>query len=192
MAIDVAAGVLLDTRGRVLLAQRPHGKVYAGWWEVPGGKFEAGESAHQALARELREELGITLRASSAWCVREYHYAHGHVRLHFRRLWSWLGDPHPLEQQQCLWIDPSHYPASGPGPVLPATLPILDWLSLPSRLAGSDPRTASIRLLETPPGDCDAAFEEASACSDVPVYLRCGSTWVDWPRLKAEQERDCV
>ncbi|NDG58957.1 MAG: NUDIX domain-containing protein, partial [Betaproteobacteria bacterium] len=50
MVIDVAAGVLINPQGKVLLAQRPQGKVYAGWWEVPGGKFEPGEDAHQALA----------------------------------------------------------------------------------------------------------------------------------------------
>ncbi|MFM7255444.1 MAG: NUDIX domain-containing protein [Betaproteobacteria bacterium] len=150
MAIDVAAGVLLDAQGRVLLAQRPQGKVYAGWWEVPGGKFEPGESAHEALARELREELGIVLLGSSAWCRQEYHYAHGHVRLHFRRTWSWLGKPRALEQQQFVWIDPELCRDAIPGPLLPATVPIIDWLSLPARLDAADPRVAHLKLLEWP------------------------------------------
>lgn len=206
MAIDVAAGVLLDAHGRVLLAQRPQGKVYAGWWEVPGGKFEPGESAHEALARELREELGIVLLGSSAWCRQEYHYAHGHVRLHFRRTWSWLGKPRALEQQQFVWIDPELCRDAIPGPLLPATVPIIDWLSLPARLDAADPRVAHLKLLEWPsamalqdpgpangmaqPGaptaDCEALLEEASARSVAPVYLRSGTVCVDWVRIRRE------
>jgi mutator protein MutT len=203
MAIDVAAGVLLDAQGRVLLARRPQGKVYAGWWEVPGGKFEPGESAHEALVRELREELGVVLLSSSAWCQQEYRYAHGHVRLHFRRTWCWRGKPRPLEQQQFVWIDPKLCRDTIPGPVLPATLPIIDWLSFPPRLDAADPRVAQLRLLEAPsdsvlpeprpadgmpqrPGltaDCEALLEEASARSVAPIYLRSGTVCVDWVRI---------
>jgi len=186
MAIDVAAGVLLDAQGRVLLARRPQGKVYAGWWEVPGGKFEPGESAHEALVRELREELGLVLLASSAWCVREYHYAHGHVRLHFRRCWRWLGEPHPLEQQQLLWIDPAMDQGESPGPLLPATEPVIEWLKLPPRLDVADPRTACLKLIEALPGDRATVLEELASRSEAPIYLRSGTNWVDWVRLHEE------
>src|SRR3546814_17306244 len=60
--IEVAAGCLVDADGRVLIAQRPVGKIAAGQWEFPGGKIETGESAHDALVRELREEIGIEVR----------------------------------------------------------------------------------------------------------------------------------
>ena len=61
--VDVAVGVLIDADGRFLLTSRPDGKVYAGYWEFPGGKLEAGESVEAALARELHEELGIAVGA---------------------------------------------------------------------------------------------------------------------------------
>ena len=66
---EVAVGVLVDTQGRFLLTSRPQGKVYAGYWEFPGGKFEPGESLEQALRRELHEELGITVGAVEPWHV---------------------------------------------------------------------------------------------------------------------------
>ena len=64
--VDVAVGVLIDADGRFLLTSRPTGKVYAGYWEFPGGKLEAGETVEQALRRELHEELGITIGAAAA------------------------------------------------------------------------------------------------------------------------------
>ncbi len=65
--VDVAVGVLLQADGHFLLTSRPEGKVYAGYWEFPGGKLEAGESVEQALRRELQEELGITIGAAQVW-----------------------------------------------------------------------------------------------------------------------------
>ena len=62
---DVAVGVLIRPDGGFLLTSRPPGKAYAGYWEFPGGKLEAGESVHQALCRELREELGIDVDAAT-------------------------------------------------------------------------------------------------------------------------------
>ena len=84
--VNVAAGVLMRPDGHVLLAQRPAGKPYEGWWEFPGGKFEPGENAEVAVTRELEEELGIRVLASSPWVVREHVYEHAHVRLFFRRI----------------------------------------------------------------------------------------------------------
>lgn len=63
--IEVACGVVLNPAGEALMAQRPAGKIAAGFWEFPGGKIEAGESAHNALVRELDEELGIRVHAST-------------------------------------------------------------------------------------------------------------------------------
>ena len=79
---EVAAAVI-ERPGEFLLAQRPAGKPYAGFWEFPGGKIEPGEDARAALVRELREELGIEVREATPWITRMYAYTHATVRLHF-------------------------------------------------------------------------------------------------------------
>src|SRR5690606_10295580 len=89
--LEVAVGVLVRADGAVLFGQRRAGKPYAGWWEFPGGKLEPGERVEQALARELREELGIEVRRSLPWVLREHVYPHAHVRLSFRRVVEWEG-----------------------------------------------------------------------------------------------------
>ena len=77
--------------GRVLLAQRPAGKPYAGYWEFPGGKLEPGETPRAALARELHEELGITVTRAAPWLTQEFVYPHAHVELNFFRVFDWDG-----------------------------------------------------------------------------------------------------
>jgi 8-oxo-dGTP diphosphatase len=133
--IEVAAAVIQRGDGRFLLAQRPQGKVYAGYWEFPGGKVEPGEPAERALARELHEELGIEVRASYPWITREYVYPHGHVRLNFFRVLEWSGEPHPREDQTIAWqaID-----AALVAPMLPANAPVLASLALPHEYAVTD------------------------------------------------------
>lgn len=131
--VDVAVGLVFDRSGRVLLGQRPAGKPYAGWWEFPGGKFEPGETAAQALARELREELGLQVERSRPWIVREHVYPHAHVRLWFRRVHHWRGRPESLEGQAFDWVHPG---AIDRAPLLPATVPVLAMLALPERLIG--------------------------------------------------------
>ena len=81
--VDVAVGVLLQADGQFLLTSRPEGKVYAGYWEFPGGKLEAGESVEQALRRELQEELGIMIGPAQIWKTQMVDYPHALVRLHF-------------------------------------------------------------------------------------------------------------
>jgi len=130
---EVAVGLVFDHRGRVLLGQRPAGKPYAGWWEFPGGKLEAGESVAAALARELHEELGIRVRSSTPWIVREHSYPHARVRLHFRRVFDWYGEPVAREGQAFGWTRPD---AIDREPLLPATVPILAMLALPGRVVG--------------------------------------------------------
>ncbi len=127
--IDVAAGIVIGADGRILLAQRPPGKPYAGWWEFPGGKVEAGESMAQAIARELAEELGIRVLESTPWVVREHAYEHARVRLHFRRVHRWEGGPESREGQAFRWCDPA---SADVQPLLPATIPLLRLLTLPS------------------------------------------------------------
>ena len=130
--IEVAAGVLLRADGAFLLAQRPAGKVYAGYWEFPGGKMEPGEPPAQALARELHEELGIEIGEAYPWLTRVFTYPHGTVRLRFYRILSWQNEPHPREDQAIAWQRPE---APTAVPMLPANAPVLASLGLPAEYA---------------------------------------------------------
>jgi 8-oxo-dGTP diphosphatase len=123
--VDVAVGVLIAPDGRFLLTSRPAGKVYAGYWEFPGGKIEAGESVEQALRRELHEELGITIGAALPWQQELMDYPHARVRLHFCKVFEWVGEFEMREGQQMAW---QSLPVAVQ-PVLPGTLPVLRWLA---------------------------------------------------------------
>ena len=127
-AIEVVAAVLTRPSGEVMLASRPADKVYAGYWEFPGGKVEAGESLEHALARELKEELGIDAVRATRWITRVFAYPHATVRLNFFRVWDWQGEPHPHEGQTFAWDDPAAHSVE---PLLPANFPILKALQLP-------------------------------------------------------------
>ena len=135
MIVDVAAAVIERPDGSFLLAQRPAGKVYAGWWEFPGGKIEAGEPAVRALARELHEELGIDVRTAYPWITRMHAYEHATVRLNFFRVTDWTGDPHPRENQAFVW---QRIDALIAEPMLPANSPVLAALALPREYAVTD------------------------------------------------------
>ena len=128
--IEVAAGILVSPPGQVLLCSRPEGKPYPGYWEFPGGKIEPGESAAEALARELMEEIGIRPTALSPWITRVFHYTHAVVRLSFFRVTAWDGEPEGLEGQALAWQDPQ---SPSVFPILPANAPILRALGLPVR-----------------------------------------------------------
>ncbi|MEP7327592.1 MAG: Nudix family hydrolase [Betaproteobacteria bacterium] len=126
--VRVAAAVLLQPDGRVLLAQRPPGKAYAGYWEFPGGKLETGETPHAALVRELREELGIIVRRAAPWLVQEFVYPHAHVQLHFFRVFEWDGELFGHDGQAFAWQTPGAWNVA---PLLPANTRILSALALP-------------------------------------------------------------
>jgi 8-oxo-dGTP diphosphatase len=123
--VDVAVGVLIGERGRFLLTSRPAGKVYAGWWEFPGGKLERGETVEAALARELHEELGIDVVDVRPWHVVRVDYTHARVRLHFCKVLAWRGAIAMREGQAMAW---QSLPVTV-APVLPGTLPVLDWFA---------------------------------------------------------------
>ena len=136
-AVDVAVGVLIERdaqgrEGRFLLTSRPAGKVYVGHWEFPGGKFEPGETLEQALARELHEELGITIGAVQPWQQEVFDYPHALVRLHFCKVFDWQGEFEMREQQQMAWSD---LPVTV-APVLPGTIPVLTWFAAERGHAG--------------------------------------------------------
>jgi len=122
---EVAVGVLVAPDGRFLLTSRPEGKVYAGYWEFPGGKVEAGESVEQALARELHEELGIQVGAAHPWQTLVMDYPHARVRLNFCKVFDWSGEFQMLENQQMAWAE---LPVQVK-PVLPGTIPVLNWFA---------------------------------------------------------------
>lgn len=122
--VNVAVGILMKANGDILLAQRPAGKPYAGYWEFPGGKVEAGESILDALKREFVEELGVKLLTAEPWCGVEYVYPHAHVRLHFYISRAWEGEPQSLESQAFAWQGKLDVE-----PMLPATLPLIEWLN---------------------------------------------------------------
>lgn len=122
---EVAVGVLLRSDGALLLSTRPPGKAYAGYWEFPGGKIEAGETVEQALRRELIEELGITIGPAEVWKVTEHDYPHALVRLHWCKVWDWMGEFEMREGQEMAW---QQLPLQV-RPVLPGAYPVLEWLA---------------------------------------------------------------
>jgi 8-oxo-dGTP diphosphatase len=130
--VEVAAAVILRADGSFLIARRPPGKVYAGYWEFPGGKIEPGEPAAGALARELHEELGIDVVRAYPWITRVHAYTHATVRLNFFRVLEWSGVPHPQEAQTIVWQRPDAPVAQ---PMLPANAPVLASLALPHEYA---------------------------------------------------------
>ena len=137
---EVAAAVI-ERPGEFLLAQRPAGKPYPGYWEFPGGKIEEGEDPRAALVRELREELGIEVAAATPWITRVYAYTHATVRLHFWRVSAWSGEPQPLEDQAIRW---QRVGAPDVSPMLPANAPVLAALALPAVMVVSNAQAEGI------------------------------------------------
>jgi 8-oxo-dGTP diphosphatase len=133
--VEVAAAVIQRPDRSFLLAQRPPGKVYAGYWEFPGGKVEPGEPVEHALARELHEELGIDVQRAYPWITREFTYPHATVRLNFFRVVQWNGEPHPREEQAIAW---QRLASPMAAPMLPANAPVLASLALPHEYAVSN------------------------------------------------------
>jgi 8-oxo-dGTP diphosphatase len=153
-AVQVAAAVIQREDGSFLLAQRPAGKVYAGYWEFPGGKVEPGEAPGEALARELHEELGIVVERSYPWISRHFAYEHATVDLHFFRVLSFRGSLQGRENQQFAW---QRLERIDVGPILPANGPILSALRLPGIYAITD---ASARGVDRALHDLDCALAQ--------------------------------
>ena len=127
----VSAVALIDTDGRVLLAQRPEGKSLAGLWEFPGGKVEAGETPEAALIRELHEELGIDTWQSclAPLTFASHTYENFHLLMPLFACRRWNGTPHGREGQNLAWVRPNNLRDY---PMPPADLPLIpilrDWL----------------------------------------------------------------
>ena len=131
--VQVAVGVLLRDEGSFLLTSRPEGKAYAGYWEFPGGKLEAGETVEQALRRELKEEIGITILDCTLWKTERIDYPHAMVQLNFCKVTQWTGDLQMLESQAFAW---QQLPVTVM-PVLPGTVPVLQWFAQERGFVGS-------------------------------------------------------
>ena len=126
--VDVAVGVLRAPDGRVLLAQRRPGRDAAGFWEIPGGQVEPGESPAAAAARELLEEVGVHALELAPWRVYEHDFPTKRVRLHWFHVPRWSGEPKGREGQQVAWVDPARPTV---GPLLPSNELAMATLALP-------------------------------------------------------------
>jgi len=123
--VQVAVGVLVRADGAFLLTSRPEGKAYAGYWEFPGGKLEAGETIQEALRRELQEEIGVTIQNCELWRTERIDYPHALVQLNFCKVTQWTGELQMLESQSYAW---QQLPVLVT-PVLPGTVPVLQWFA---------------------------------------------------------------
>ena len=126
--IHVVAGVVYDTDGRILIAQRPAGKQLAGGWEFPGGKLESGEARRAGLARELKEELGIVIGVPRPLLRLTHSYAYGELLLDAWVVRNYSGTPAGLDGQALRWCRPDELAVT---PLLPADAPIVGALRLP-------------------------------------------------------------
>lgn len=139
--VDVAVGVLRAPDGRVLLAERKAGKDAAGFWELPGGKVDPGESAAQAAARELLEELGVRVLELAPWRVYEHDFPAKRVRLHWFHVRRWAGEPKGREGQRVAWVDPTRPTV---GPLLPSNELAFATLALPELVAVAQVNRATV------------------------------------------------
>jgi 8-oxo-dGTP diphosphatase len=119
---DVAAGILCDAKGRILIAERLGGGPFHGLWEFPGGKIVDGESAPQALSRELAEELGIEITEYSTFMNLRHEYDDRIVTIEFFLVSEWNSDPVGREGQELRWVPAELLDA---GELLPADVPVV-------------------------------------------------------------------
>jgi 8-oxo-dGTP diphosphatase len=148
--IHVACGVLVNAAGEVLLAQRPEGKIAAGYWEFPGGKIEPGEAALDALRRELHEELGIGVQAAEPLIRFRHAYTNRTVVLDTWRVTAFAGEPQSREQQALRWLPVTRWGELAP--LLPTVAPIAAALTHPAHYVFTPPDTDADWLLARLPG----------------------------------------
>lgn len=182
--IHVACGVLVNVAGEVLVAQRPKGKIADGYWEFPGGKIEPGESARQALVRELREELGVEVQLAEPLIRFSHQYSNRRVVLDTWRITAFSGTPESREGQALQWCPPAALTTLSP--CLPTVAPIAALLTRPAHYVFTPPMVdadwTAARLDGLPkgcwlrlrlPGVDDAAYRIA-ARTLLPMVRRSG------------------
>ncbi|MEN1960954.1 8-oxo-dGTP diphosphatase MutT [Luteimonas sp. MJ246] len=130
--VDVAAAVISDASGRILLARRTANRDLAGLWEFPGGKREPGETPEAALARELHEELGIEARIGAHLITVPQAYPDKRLRLDVRHVTRWTGIPRGREGQALAWVPPHKLPSYA---MPPADIPVVAALLQPALYA---------------------------------------------------------
>lgn len=121
----VAAGILCDAGGRVLIAERLGGGPFHGLWEFPGGKIVSGETSVQALARELAEELGIEITTCASFMNLRHEYDDRIVTIEFFIVSDWNSDPVGREGQELRWVPRDLLDS---GELLPADVPVVKAL----------------------------------------------------------------
>jgi len=180
--LSVACGVLQRADGKVLLTQRPSGKLAEGRWEFPGGKLEAGEVPLQALVRELEEELGVELTRARRLLRLRHDYRDRIVDLDTWLVYGFEGQPESREGQRFAWLDPDEIARYD---VLPTVAPILSALRLPLHYVMTPPDMTPEQVLAgipaLPPGALlrlrlpqlsDAAYDAlASSCIEAAAPL---------------------
>ena len=126
LVLIVACG-LIDSDGRVLIAQRPPGKAMAGLWEFPGGKVEPQERPEEALIRELKEELGIVVQEPclAPFTFASHTYPDFHLLMPLFLCRRWDGTPAPLEHTALKWVRPKDLSSY---PMPPADRPLIPML----------------------------------------------------------------
>ena len=132
MNIEASVGIIFNESFQLLMAERPQSKTWSGWWEFPGGKIEKGETPLEALKRELKEEIGISVIDAEKWIVRKYAYEDYEVILHFYKVTQWSGNIEAKEEQKISWVLPDNNKVS---PVLSANDLIFKAISLPDTYA---------------------------------------------------------
>lgn len=174
---DVAVAVFQRPDGSFLLASRPEGKPYAGYWEFPGGKIEPGETVRDALTREIVEELNVVVEACTPWFTFGMHYEHATVRLHTWRVTQWRDADargmQGMEGQQFAWQRLSNISVS---PTLPGCVPIFRALALPTTYVitnasevGVDAYLAKLRTLSSKNASNTAPIGEFQGIFAVPT-----------------------
>jgi 8-oxo-dGTP diphosphatase len=121
--LHVAAGILLNAAGKVLIAERRCDGPLDGLWEFPGGKVQPGETSSEALSRELAEEIGIEIAASQFFMRLLHEYPDRSVDIEFFLVREWQHDPIGCEGQKLRWVDAQHIDAAQ---LLPADVPVVD------------------------------------------------------------------
>ena len=127
--INVAAGILYAPDKRVLITERVDDGPFHGLWEFPGGKIARGESAEDALRRELREEIGIAVRRCQRFMRVQHDYPDRQVNLEFFKVLDWSGEIRAIEGQAMRWLHPADIVVAE---LLPADAPVIEALRAPA------------------------------------------------------------